>query len=156
MTRSRRLLVAVIACGVFAAGAPAGADLAPWDQAKVTALAKQLADATQALNDTFYLQPPPGRGSMQSRSYQQLRQKIRMIRMEAGALSASLAKGEGHEETLPSYESLMQMVRDARRDAQQVFSTVDVQQKATAARLILNQISPYYDADAMPLAPATR
>ena len=156
MTRTRLLLVAATACGVLAASAPAGADLAKWDQAKVSDLAKQLADATQALNDTFYLQPPPGRGSMQSRAYQELRQKIRMIRLEAGALSASLAKGEGHEETLPSYESLMQMVRDARRDAQQVFSTVDVQQKATAVRVILNQISPYYDPDAVPLAPATR
>ena len=156
MTRSRRLLVAVTLCGVFATGTPAGADLAKWDQAKVTALAKQLADATQALNDTFYQQPPPGVASMQSRAYQQLRQKIRVIRMEAGALSSSLAKGEGYEETLPSYESLMEMVRAARRDAQQVFSTVDVQQKATAARLILNQISPYYDPDAVPLAPAAR
>jgi hypothetical protein len=110
------------------------------DQAKVSDSPAARRRA-QALNDTFYLQPPPGRGSMQSRSYQELRQKIRMIRMEAGALSASLAKGEGHEETLPSYESLMQMVRDARRDAQQVFSTVDVQQKATAVRVILNQIS---------------
>jgi len=156
MTRSRRLLVAVTLCGVFATGTPAGADLAKWDQAKVTALAKQLADATQALNDTFYQQPPPGVASMQSRAYQQLRQKIRVIRMEAGALSSSLAKGEGYEETLPSYESLMEMVRAARRDAQQVFSTTDVQQKATAARLVLNQLSPYYDPDAVPLAPATR
>jgi len=156
MTRTRRLLAAVTVSGVLFAGAPTGADLATWDQAKVGDLAKQLADATQALNDTFYKQPPPGVGSMQSRSYQQLRQKIRVIRMEAGALSASLAKGEGYEETLPSYESLMEMVRAARRDAQQVFSTTDVQQKATAARLVLNQISPYYDPDAVPLAPAVR
>lgn len=156
MTRSHRLLAAVTLCGVFAAGTPAGADLAKWDQAKVTTLAKQLADASQALNDTFYKQPPPGAGSMQSRAYQQLRQKIRVIRMEAGAFSSSLAKGEGYEETLPSYESLMEMVRAARRDAQQVFSTADVQEKATAVRLVLNQISPYYDPDAVPLAPVTR
>ncbi|MBS1105791.1 MAG: hypothetical protein H6Q91_1293 [Deltaproteobacteria bacterium] len=156
MTRTLRLLVAVTACGVLGASAPAGADLAKWDQTKVADLAKQLADATQALNDTFYKQPPPGAGSMQSRAYQQLRQKIRAIRMEAGSLSSSLAKGEGYEETLPSYESLMEMVRAARRDAQQVFSTADVQQKATAVRVVLNQLSPYYDPDAVPLAAATR
>jgi hypothetical protein len=40
----------------FAASMPAGADLS--DRRKV--MICQLADATQALNDTFYLQPPPG------------------------------------------------------------------------------------------------
>jgi hypothetical protein len=156
MTRSDRLLVAAIAWGVLVAAAPSGADLAKWDQAKVTTLAKQLADATQALNDTFYKQPPPGRGSMQSRGYQQLKQKIRATRMEAGALSASLEKGEGYEETLPSYDSMMELVRAARRDAQQVFSTADVQQKASTVRGILNELSPYYDPDAVPLQPVTR
>jgi len=52
--------------------------------------------------------------------------------------------------------AIERLLRDARRDAQQVFSTVDVQQKATAVRVVLNQISPYYDPDAVPLAPATR
>jgi len=156
MTRLLRLLVALSACGVLAAVAPAAADLTKWDQAKVTTLAKQLADATQALNDTFYKQPPPGRGSMQSRAYQQLKQKVRMIRMEAGALSGSLEKGDGYEETVPSYDSLMEIVRAARRDAQQVFSTADVQEKATAVRVILNELSPYYDPDAVPLQPVTR
>jgi hypothetical protein len=156
MTRFLRPLVALSACGVLAAVAPAAADLAKWDQAKVTTLAKQLADATQALNDTFYKQPPPGRGSMQSRAYQQLKQKVRMIRMEAGALSGSLEKGDGYEETVPSYDSLMEIVRAARRDAQQVFSTADVQEKATAVRVILNELSPYYDPDAVPLQPVTR
>ena len=156
MTRSHRLLVAATAFGVLAAGAPVGADLAKWDQAKVTTLAKQFADATQVLYDTFYKQPPPGRGSMQARGYQQLKQKIRAIRMEAGALSGSLEKGEGYEETVPSYDSLMELVRAARGDAQQIFSTADVQQKATAVRGVLNEISPYYDPDAVPLQPVMR
>jgi hypothetical protein len=77
-------------------------------------------------------------------------------RMEAGPLSASLEKGEGYEETLPSYDSMMEIVRAARRDAQQVFSTADVQQKATAARGILNELSPDYDPDAVPLQPVMR
>jgi len=83
----------------------------------MTRSCRLLADATQALDDTFYQQPPPGVASMPSRAYQQLRQKIRVIRMEAGALSSSLAKGEGYEETLQSYESLMELVRAARCDA---------------------------------------
>ena len=140
MTRSRRLLAAGTVCGIVAAGTPAAADLANWDQAKVTALAKQLADATQALNDTFYKQPPPGAGSMQSRAYQQLRQKIRVIRMEAGALSSSLAKGEGYEETLPSYESLMELVRAVRRRAARSGDALNTQPYACRCRDIASGI----------------
>jgi uncharacterized Fe-S center protein len=47
-------------------------------------------------------------------------------------------------------------MRAARRDAQQVFSTVDVQQRATAMREILNEIAPDCDSDAVPLQPVTR
>jgi hypothetical protein len=152
-----RSLLAIAAMGsVLVAAAPARAELATWDQSKVTELAKRFADATNELYDTFYKQPPPTRGSMQSRAYAQLRQKVRALRVEAGSLAGDLAKGEGYEETLPSYDSLMELVRDARRNSQRVFTTTDVQQKATAARLILNQLTPYYDPDAEPLGPAAR
>lgn len=151
-----RLLAASMVVGMFVSAAPARAELAPWDQAKVAALAKQLAEATSALYDTIYKQQPPTRGSMQSRAYHQLRQKVRVIRLEAGSLAGSLGKGEGFEETEPIYESLMEMVRDARQTSQRLFTTADVQQKATAARQILNELTPYYDPDATPLAPTTR
>ena len=156
MTSISRSFLALATLTVAFAAAPVHAELAKWDQAKVTGLAKQLADSTNALYDTFYKQPPPSVGSMQAREYQQLRQRVRMIKMEAGSLSASLAKGEGYEETLPSYDSLMELVRDARRIAQGLFTTQDVQTKAAATRAILNELSPYYDPDAEPLGPATR
>jgi hypothetical protein len=43
----------------------AQAEEAAWDQAQVTALAKDLATATDSLHDTFRKQPPPGLASMQ-------------------------------------------------------------------------------------------
>ena len=157
MIRSHRSIAFLAIVAIAALGArTAAADLAKWDQAKVTDLAKQLEAAAKDLNDTFYKQPPPSLGSMQSRSYQRLKQKVRMLRSEAGALASSLAKGEGLEETQPSYDSLMELVRAARDDARQVFTGYDVQQKATAMRGILNQLSPYYDPDAVPLQPVTR
>jgi hypothetical protein len=158
MTRSRRstAVAAAALCVVLGASAPATAALMTWDQAKVTALAKELAAATQDLYDTFYKQPVPGAGSMQSRGYQRLKQKTRVIRMESQSLANALEKGESREETLPIYESLMEMVRAAREDAEGVFTTMDVNEKATRARTILNQLSPYYDPDAVPLAPVAR
>jgi uncharacterized membrane protein YccC len=132
----------------------ARAELAAWDQAKVSGLAKQLQQATHDLYDTFYKQPKVGAG--QAKAYYRLKQDIRHLRSEAKGLATALEKGAGQEETLPVYEDLMQAVRRARENAGQVFSTQDVQQRATAVRQLLNQISPYYDPDAVPLQPVTR
>lgn len=134
----------------------AGAELAAWDQAKVAALAKELVGASDSLYDTFYKQPPQSIGSGQATSFQRLKQKVRRIKTEARQLSDDLAKGDGREETTPSYEDLMQTVRDAREEARGVFSGQDVAAKATAARDILNQLGPYYDPDFKALTPAIR
>jgi hypothetical protein len=50
----------------------------------------------------------------------------------------------------------MEIVRDARENSRRVFNTKDVQDQASKVRVILNQLSPYYDPDAVPLQPAMR
>jgi hypothetical protein len=152
---SHILLAPILACGlVVCLAAPARAELTAWDQAKVTALAKQLEDASKSLYDTFYKQPKVGAG--QSRPYYRLQQDVRRLKTDARGLSRALADGKGRDETLPAYEDLMQTVRRAQDNAREVFTTKDVQDSAATARGLLNQISPYYDADAQPLEPATR
>ena len=136
--------------------APAFAELAAWDQAKVSALAEQLNQAANDLYTTFYKQPPPQAGGGQSNDYRRLKQTMRRIQAEARELDRALAKGEGREDTVDIYDNLMQLVRDAREDARRVFTTKDVQDRASATRQLLNQISPYYDPDAQPLQPVTR
>ncbi|RIL04752.1 MAG: hypothetical protein DCC71_12950 [Proteobacteria bacterium] len=143
-------------CVVALAAAVARADLAAWDQAQVGAIARKLATASDELRDTFQKAPPPTAGSGQTREYHELKQDVRRVQMEARELAASLERGAGRDETLPIYESLMQLVRSARVTAGHVFTTQDVQQKASAAREALNQLSPYYDPDAAPLAPVAR
>lgn len=133
---------------------PAYAEVQTWDAAKVGALAAQLRTATRELYDTFYKQPKVGVG--QQRAYYRLKQDVRRLRSEAKQLSDALAGGAGQEETLPIYEDLMQAVRRARTDAAHVFTTQDVQARASAARQILNQIAPYYDPDKSPLEPVGR
>jgi len=81
---------------------------------------------------------------------------VRRLQIEARELSGAIEKGEGQEQTLPIYEDLMQLVRDAREDARQVFTTAPVGEKAAAARSLLNQLGPYYDPDFEALEPATR
>lgn len=142
-----RLVPLFAAVSLSLAAGGASAELAPWDQGKVAGIAKQLESAAKDLYDTFYKQPVPTAGSGQSRAYQRLKQKIRGIRLQAGQLAGDLEAGEGQEATLPAYEDLMQLVRSARDDARKVFTTKDVEVKATAAREQLNALGPYYDAN---------
>jgi hypothetical protein len=137
-------------------GATARADVVAWDQAKVTEIAKQLTSATQDLYDTFYKQLPPTAGSGQSKEFYRLKQVTRIMKTEARELAEQLGKGAGHDETLPSYESLMENVRRARELGARIFATEDLKQKATAVRGLLNQLGPYYDPDFQALQPVTR
>jgi len=149
-----RSAVVVVSLLAFAAGAPA--ELAKWDQAKVTELGKQLETATNELWQSFRRQPEPTRASPQRKRFFQLRQEIRQLRREARSLSRALQRGEDQEATEPSYRSMMQTVRAARDNARVVFSGADVQQRAGVVLDILNQLTPFYDASAPPLAPVSR
>jgi len=153
-----RILATAVLVLAFAVSlaAPAGAELAAWDQAKVAALGKQLNQAANDLYSTFYKQGPPQLGSGQGDDYRRLKQTMRRIQSEARELDAALAKGDGRDDTKDIYESLMELVRDAREDVQRVFTTKDVLDRASAMRQLLNQIAPYYDPDAQPLQPVTR
>ena len=152
--RSRSLRALGLGFLVASVAISARAELTAWDQAKVSGLAKQLQEATHQLYDTFYKQPKVGAG--QAKAYYRLKQDVRHLRSEAKGLAKALEKGAGHDETLPMYDDLMEVVRRARKNAAEVFSTQDVQQRATVVRELLNQLAPYYDPDAVPLKPVTR
>jgi len=142
------LVVLVLALGVWLPGA-AFAELAKWDQERVTALGGELVQTTEALYSTFVKEPPATIGSGQSRDYYRLRQLVRRIRTEARNLSSSLSNGEGYDETLPIYENLMVIVRDAREVAKRTFTSNFVLEKATAAGDVLRRLAPYYDPNAL-------
>jgi hypothetical protein len=125
------------------------AELAQWDQERVTALGAELSEACNALYDTFVKEPESIKGSGQSKDYYRLRQIIRRVKGEAKHLSSALAKGEGYDQTLPIYENLMTMVRDARETSQRIFTSNYVQDKAAAAGDVLRRLAPYYDPKAL-------
>jgi hypothetical protein len=133
--------------------ASARGELAAWDQAKVTALAKELASATDAVHETFIQQPPPNLGSMQSESYYRLKHWVWMLRGEAHVLVKSLEEGEGREQTMWIYEILMSLARSVRYEAPYVFVARAVGEQAAAVRGVLNQLGPYYDPDFQALPP---
>ena len=148
---SRIFLAPLLALALAALAAPARAELTAWDQAKVTKLGKQLDDAAKALYDTFYKQPKPT--PAQQVPWYRLKEDVRLIKNDSGSFARALGKGAGRDETQPAYEDLMQNVRRAQDNAGKVFATKDLQDKAAAALAVLNQITPYYDAEAKPLEP---
>jgi hypothetical protein len=125
------------------------AELAKWDQERVTTLGTEFATACGALSDSFLKEPQSAIGSGQRRDYYRLRQIVRRVKGEARHLSSALANGEGYDQTLPIYENLMVMVRDARETAQRTFTANFVPDKAAAAGDVLRRIAPYYDPGAL-------
>ena len=147
-------VIYLLAMALLLLSAPnARAELAAWDQAKVTALGKELVQATNALEEIFRKQPPPSVGSVQIDSYHRLKQFVRLLRVVSHEFTDSLEKGEGREETLNIYDNLMQLARSARDEAGRVFVAHEVGERAGAVRQVLNRLGPYYDPDFPPLAP---
>lgn len=151
-----RAVVSVPVLGLVLLATGARAAVTPWDQAKVTELAKQLETATTALSDALRKHPQPTLGTAQRKPFFQLRHDVRQLRRESRSLSRALARGEGLDETQPSFESMMRTVRSATSIARSIFAGADIQTRADAARDVLNQLGPYYDPDFTPLEPGRR
>ena len=94
-------------------------------------------------------EPQQTLGSGQQKDYYRLRQLVRVIKLESRQLSSALAKGEGYDPTLPIYEDLMTMVRDAREVSKRTFTSSFVLDKASAAGDVLRRMAPYYDPTAL-------
>ena len=149
--RSLHKISPILLVLAFAVWVPSAsfAELAEWDQERVTALGTELATACDALYETFSKEPVSTIGSGQSKDYHRLRQVVRRIKREAKHLSSALSNGEGYDQTLPIYENLMVMVRDAREVAKRTFTSNFVTEKAAAAGDVLRRIAPYYDPGAL-------
>ena len=148
---------AALAAGLLLALAPgARAELTPWDQAKVTALAKELAAATAELSRSFRRQPPPQLGSPQRAPFFRLDQEVRHLRRESSSLARMLERGADRDQAQGSYESLMETVRRARENARRILTVAEIAERSDAALAILNQLRPYFEADAQPLEPVRR
>lgn len=146
-------ILRLLAIAAFLLAPSARAELAAWDQAKVTGLAKELEAATDALYQTFRQQPPPNVGSMHSQSYYRLKQLVRMLHGQVDVFATALREGDGRDQTVWMYETVMSLTRSARLEAGRVFVAKDVGERAAAVRGVLNQLGQYYDPDFQTLAP---
>ena len=143
----RRPLTGLLIALCFAlAAVPAAAELAKWDQTKVTALATQLVKATDALYTTVYKEQDFAgtAGGLAQGSYD-LRHTVRRVGEEARHLDAELKAGKGHDATVGAWKHMMELVRDTGVESGRTFMEGDVKKGMAAVKDLLRQLAPYYD-----------
>ena len=135
-----RVAVAVFCLGLLGTSANAAEQL-PWDQAKVTAIAKQLIPAE---NEAYHAILPGQLGDINPNAFYQLREIMRRIRGESRRLADLLEKGEGHDATWPVFEQLALQVRNAQELVDQLFVPEPLSGKLKAANGLVQELTPYY------------
>jgi hypothetical protein len=157
MARVRIRLLGSIACAAaLALAAPArGADPTPWDQAKATELAQQLAANAGAAYDAVYrnLSLSQTAGSGQSTLYLRLKDRVRVVRAESRHLAKALADGQSREETIFSFQRLLTTVRDIRVVGNRMMLDKPTLDVFAAAHGTLRELGAYYDPDALEQGP---
>ena len=112
----RRLALTVIAAASLAT--PAAAELATWDQARVTGIAKQLASACDAFQQAAQRQQGGTLGSGDAGSVFGMQRETRALCEQSRALAGHLAAGKGQEPTRDEYRGLKEMADDIEEEAQ--------------------------------------
>jgi hypothetical protein len=148
MTLVRTLAFGLAAACGLALTTPAGAELAAWDQARVTALAGQWATAAEAWEQAVREQPGGEIGSGDAESELGIGMKARALREQTRALADHLAKGKGYDETHNLYRDAKEIIDDTEEMAQR--SELDEPTMDAWAKVadLQRQIAPYYDAKA--------
>lgn len=145
MTIRHRFVVFALTllCSTLLSGS-ALAELAKWDQTRVTNMAKELVDKVQGVADALRQGPQSNIGSGQSASFYRFKQEVRRIRIEAKHLHSQLADGKSREETMPVFEDLVSMRNSAGSEARRLFMPDQTLAAITSAGDVLNRIRPYY------------
>jgi hypothetical protein len=138
--------VAALLVAAALIGAPqARAELMEWDQAKVTALAGELAEKTKDLRDAVRRQPAPTLGQVGRRAHHQLRDELWTIESTSRRLRDALSEGATMEETLPTYRRLITSVRNAARELRRMQLGEPAAGRVEAAADVLRRLRPYYE-----------
>ena len=149
MRNGVRALCPALVLAVAATG-PAAAELARWDQERVTALAAEFSAEARKVYDAVYrAQVSNTVGSGQVHDYHLLKDRVRVAKNEARHLANALKDGKGHDETLHAYMRLMEVVRDAREAGQRMYLEKPILDSIAAADDTLRRLAPYYDPKAL-------
>jgi len=137
-----RVFTAALAFAALAS-LPAAADLAKWDQQRVTAAAQDLATASEAWWQAVRRQPLEMVGDAADEG--SILNKARVLQEMSAGLASHLKEGQGHDKTVDMYKSFKEVTDDTEEAAQRAAldePTMDAWAKVASA---LRVIAPYYD-----------
>lgn len=137
-------LASLMAVGLVTAQA-AGAEPKAWDQAAVTALAKELAAAAGDVRQSVRQSPQGTSAGRASRNRHQALDDLRVIENSINHLARRLEAGEGREDTRPTYQRIVTLRNDIAMRARRALILEPTLTKLETARGLLEQLSPYYE-----------
>lgn len=141
--RSIRVGVALVAFVGLLVALPATSQTTEWDQAAVTAIAVQLVEVAGDLRSSVRRAPePPARRAR--RAHLQALDDLRVVQSSVRSLARQLEAGAGREETYPTYRRIRTLRRDIAQNASRALITEPTLGKLEAARVLLDQLAPFY------------
>jgi hypothetical protein len=150
----RGILAAVSAAAFVSVVAAAGAraELATWDQARVTKYAEELAVATDELSQA--LESVGIQNVTQANARYQVRDTVQMLNTASTGLAEALKNGKGRDETLPRYKRVETLRRDAEEESRRADIPENVFEKVFSVGGALIKLRPYYVDEPAQEAPA--
>lgn len=142
--RSRlALALTILLAGAFVAGGSSGAEpTATWDQARVTGIAKKLAESTKELYDKQYKAPESFAGAQYE--HHDFMDTLRQLEQESRHLAASLGKGADEHGTRGSVERIRELNDDLGVDGRSMEFVNPVLNQFAALEDLIRQLLPYY------------
>ena len=122
------------------------AELAKWDQERVTQISEELVTAMKDLRQEMQAAPAITDPTRQRALYVAL-DDIRIITSSATLLSNKLKAGEGREETFAVWRRLDMLRRDFEENARKAILEDTIMEKILTAGELLIRLTPYYQSE---------
>jgi hypothetical protein len=133
-------LALALALGVGAASA----EVAAWDQERVTALASELHESVKDLKVTVQRNPDQPIGGARRAQYE-ARDQLRVLQSLTRHLQGDLEDGADREATITTYKR----VQTVRRDLEEIGRKANIQSNTLEAVMqvqdVLRRLAPYYE-----------
>ena len=145
MARLTSAIFSLVLMAALLAGSDARAELAKWDQEKVTAAAEQLAQDSVALRDALRSKPRATLGQPGRHAFFSLREEVQVLVSASRRLHQALSDGAGMEETYPTFRRLVRTVRRGSRQLNRVDLGQDTRARVDAVADVVRKLRPYYE-----------
>ncbi len=138
----RGLVAAALTVALVSIAAPARAELATWDQDRVTKYAAELVTAADDLERS--LKQIGIQNLANANAMYQVQDTVKMLHTASRGLAKSLENGKGRDETMPRFKRVETLRRDAEIEGRSADIPEQVFEKVFAVGGALQRLRPYY------------